>query len=112
MTAKSAKEVLPQISLVILLAFSLFVVGLNVYVYLNRPAVVVALDPTDKKIEKLHAVIKEYPTHRDAYIKLAKLYENKGDINSARSLVKAAHKLDPLNEEVYEYGSVLGIRSF
>lgn len=80
------------------------------YKTLNKTAYVLGASVSnDDKIIYWEEFLKSYPDYKDGWIKLAKLYYQKGDIQSAEVALEKAVEIDPNSEEIRSLKVSLGL---
>jgi len=101
-----------QALFVVTISVSILITALNIITIRNKKPEIIEVETISAEIKHWQEVLRDHPTYRDAYLNLAMLYKQKGNLDAARSLVKTAQKIDPTSQKVYEYGQVLGISTF
>ena len=80
-------------------SFILLITLLNFYNYLTRQNSLYIRESSDEATAYWRNMINQYPTFKDAYIALAQIEKDKGNVEAARVLMEEAKRLSP-NEDL------------
>lgn len=106
---KPARKIILKVAYVASFILTVTIVFINFYLFLNKQPKLTTYEKIDEDILYWQDFVNRFPTYRDGYVILTKLYNEKGKSDVAINLIKRALVLDPFSDNVLNEAKVLGI---